>query len=186
MRVEIIEHDPLVRKLLELFVAQLPDFRLERPADVILLSARELDQFANLRTGNPAAKIAVMTNQADCCYPETARVAGADGFWHLEPDMAAMQKFLLAVAAGNKPFPERAPIVKLGNTESCNITGREMEVLREIVSGKTDAQIGEVLGMSIPTVKHHIQQLRLKTGLANRTQLAAAAVGCGLIDRKPQ
>ena len=152
MRIEIIEHDPLVRKLLELLAAQLPDLRLEQPADVILL---------------------------------TARAAGADGFWYPLPESAALHRFLLAVMAGEKPFPETVPVVMLGNAESSNITNREMEVLRQIVSGKTDPQIGEALGVSVPTVKHHIQQLRLKTGLVNRTQLAAEAVGCGLIDTAP-
>lgn len=182
MRIEIIEHDPLVRKLLELLAAQLPDLRLEQPADVILLTARELGRTASLRHSNPAAKIAVMTNKPDFRYPEAARAAGADGFWYPLPESAALHRFLLAVMAGEKPFPETVPVVMLGNAERSNITNREMEVLRQIVSGKTDTQIGEALGVSVPTVKHHIQQLRLKTGLVNRTQLAAEAVGCGLID----
>ena len=49
-----------------------------------------------------------------------------------------------------------------------------------------DAKIGEILNMSVSTVKHHIQQLRLKTGFSNRTQIAVAAVSCGLIDKKLQ
>ena len=53
-----------------------------------------------------------------------------------------------------------------------------------MVSGKTDAEIGEALNMAVPTVKHHIQQLRIKTGLFNRTQIAVNAVSSGLIDVK--
>ena len=184
MRIKIIEHDPLVRKLLEQFVAQLPNLRLDQPADVILIDARELDQLAALRRSNPVAKIAVMTNKPDIRYLKAACVSGVDGFWYQVPEAEALHRFLLAVMAGEMPFPEHVPMVMLGNAESSYITGREMEVLREIVSGKTDAQIGDALGMSVPTVKHHIQQLRLKTGLANRTQLAAEAVSCGLIDTK--
>ena len=54
-------------------------------------------------------------------------------------------------------------------------------MLRELVSGRTDAQIGETLNMAVPTVKHHIQQLFFKTGFTNRTQLAVDAVRSGLI-----
>ena len=74
--------------------------------------------------------------------------------------------------------------MRFGDVVSHELTDRELEVLRKVVEGKTDAQIGEVLNMSVPTVKHHIQQLRTKTGFANRTQIAVAAVSSGLIDEK--
>ena len=71
----------------------------------------------------------------------------------------------------------------LGDTLSAALTKRELEVLRELVSGKTDAEIGEALNMAVPTVKHHIQQLFFKTGFTNRTQLAVDAVRSGSIGK---
>ena len=179
--IQIIEKDPLIRKLLELFLEQLPDFQQGEPADVILLDAKELDRFTDLRKTNPTAKIAVMTNAPDYDYLHISRALRADGFWYQIADAEELNLFLQKVLSDSRPFPEQAPVVKLANTWSNALTRRELEVLRETTAGKTDAQIGETLGMSVPTVKHHIQQLLLKTGLENRTQLATAAVSSRLI-----
>lgn len=181
MRIRVVAHNPLVQKLLELFVEAMPDFCLGEPADLILLDARKMDCFFTLKRQNPSAKIAVMTDQPECTYLHTAKAMDADGFWYQVPDAEHLRNFLLDILAGEKRFPEGAPVVMLGAAPSSSLTERELEVLREIAKGKTNAEIAAALSISVPTVKHHIQQLLLKTKLANRTQLAVAAVSSGLI-----
>lgn len=121
----------------------------------------------------------VFTASADPFCFEAAKEAGADGFWYLNADGEGLAQVL----SGEAPFPRKPPQVQLGNAMSGDLTARELEVLRELVTGKTDAQIGDSLSLAIPTVKHHIQQMLSKTGCSNRTQLATAAVSCGLIGR---
>ena len=58
---------------------------------------------------------------------------------------------------------------------------RELEVLRELVAGESDAAIAEKLFMSLRTVKSHIQSMREKTGFRNRTELAVRARESGLV-----
>src|SRR5205085_11784989 len=49
------------------------------------------------------------------------------------------------------------------------LTPREAEVLRWLAQGKSDAQIGAILGTSRRTVQKHLQNLYAKLGVENRT-----------------
>ena len=180
-KIRIIEKDPMRAKWLQLFIESSPVHQLGEPADVILLNASDMTCIPNLRKENAAAKIIVMTDQPEYSYPETALRMGADGFWYQKPDTDALHSYLSAVLAGQRCFPEQTPVVKLGAAASDSFTEREWEVLRELVVGKTDAQIAEVLNCSVPTVKHHIQRIREKTGLTTRVELAVKARGIGLV-----
>lgn len=89
---------------------------------------------------------------------------------------------------GESVYPDSAPIIRLGAALSSDFTDRELEVLRELVSGKTDAAIAETLHMSITRVKQHILRIREKTQFSNRTELAVRARESGIVigERKKQ
>jgi two-component system vancomycin resistance associated response regulator VraR len=87
---------------------------------------------------------------------------------------------------GESVFPESTPVLHIGNADSSEFTDRELEVLRLVVAGETDAAIAEKLYMSLRTVKHHIQSMKDKTGFRNRTELAVRARAKGLIINKLQ
>jgi DNA-binding CsgD family transcriptional regulator/tetratricopeptide (TPR) repeat protein len=53
------------------------------------------------------------------------------------------------------------------------VTSREVDVLRLVADGLSNAQIAQRLYLSPTTVKGYVEQLLAKTGTANRTQLAA-------------
>lgn len=55
---------------------------------------------------------------------------------------------------------------------SCGVTSREVDVLRLIQAGLTNAEIAERLFMSRRTVETHVSRLLMKTGSANRGRLA--------------
>ena len=168
-RIKIITPDPILEALLTLLAERLP----EPNKPIVLLDAAQMGRMWEF-TGE---KIILFTASADPAYLTAAREAGADGFWYLKPSVEELSHIL----EGDHAFPEKAPAVSLGNALSSALTKRELEVLREMVSGKTDAEIGEALNMAVPTVKHHIQQIFFKTGFANRTQLAVDAVRSRLI-----
>ena len=83
--------------------------------------------------------------------------------------------------SGEKIYPDTTPTLELGDALSVDLSDRELEVLRELVSGKTDAEIAEKLFMSVRTVKSHITSLKNKTGFKNRTELAVRAREIGLV-----
>jgi DNA-binding NarL/FixJ family response regulator len=53
-----------------------------------------------------------------------------------------------------------------------NLTANELNVLRLVADGRTDKQISETLYISPRTVQTHLSQIRTKTGVRRRTQLA--------------
>lgn len=167
--ITIATPDIIIEKLLTLLAEQLP----EPNEHIVLLDAAWMERLPEF----PGKKVILFTASADPDYLTAARETGADGFWYLKPSVEELSR----IPEGDPVFPEKAPAVPLGNVLSSALTKRELEVLREMVSGKTDAEIGDALNMAVPTVKHHIQQLFYKTGLSNRTQLAVEAIRSGLI-----
>lgn len=170
-RIKIITPDPIVETLLTLLTERLPE-----PAEsAVLLDAAWLHRIGGFSGG----KVIVFTASADPACLTAAQEAGADGFWYLQPSGEGLAE----VMAGAKSFPEKAPSVLLGKALSESLTNRELDVLRQMAEGKSDAQIGDALSISVSTVKHHIQQLFYKTGFTNRTQLAVDAVRSGSIGK---
>jgi DNA-binding CsgD family transcriptional regulator len=56
------------------------------------------------------------------------------------------------------------------------LTLRESEVLYWVVKGKTNRDIGDILGTSPATVKKHLERIFEKLGVETRTAAAAVAV----------
>ena len=73
------------------------------------------------------------------------------------------------------------PEVWFGKVISTNLTERELDVLRGLVGGFTNNEIGEKLGISERAVKKHISVMLEKTGFRSRLQLAVMARGGGLV-----
>ena len=61
------------------------------------------------------------------------------------------------------------------------MTGRELEVLKEIVGGKSNKEIAAALDISEATVKSHVNNILSKLGVADRTQAATTALQRGLV-----
>ena len=62
-----------------------------------------------------------------------------------------------------------------------DLSAREMEVLALIVKGKSNKQIGFVLGIAEHTVKNHVKNILDKLHVEDRTQAATAAIRRGII-----
>ncbi|MSR64501.1 MAG: response regulator transcription factor [Verrucomicrobiae bacterium] len=67
-------------------------------------------------------------------------------------------------------FKSAAPLQKLG------LTPREADVLFWVAQGKTNAEIGLILDMSIGTVKKHMEHILPKVGVENRSAAVLRAV----------
>ena len=57
------------------------------------------------------------------------------------------------------------------------LTAREREVLRWLGAGKTDKDIGAILGISPRTVHKHLQRIYEKLGVETRTAAVVRAMG---------
>lgn len=77
--------------------------------------------------------------------------------------------------AGESVYPDSAPNVKIGMANSNEFTERELEVLRIMTRGVSNAAIAQKLGITENTVKQHIRHMMEKTGCESRTELAIEA-----------
>ena len=202
VNVLIVEDDPMARKLLEIFVSTSDQYHLlpsldsaamaelycmTNRVDLILmdvctaLDANGIEAAEKLKKHYPLIKIIIITSQPEYSYIAHARKIGVESFWYKEPTAEALLKIMDRTMAGESIYPDSAPVTRLGAALSDDFTERELEVLRELVSGKTDAAIAETLCLSVTRVKQHIQRIREKTQFANRTELAVRARESGLV-----
>ena len=65
------------------------------------------------------------------------------------------------------------------------LSSREAEVLSWVAMGKTDAEIGKILGLSPRTVQKHLERIYQKLGVENRTAAAARAYEIASITPAP-
>ena len=65
------------------------------------------------------------------------------------------------------------------------LSSREVEVLTWVAHGKTNALIGEILGISAHTVDAHLRRVYLKLGVTDRISAALRGLGFGLISLDP-
>jgi DNA-binding CsgD family transcriptional regulator len=61
------------------------------------------------------------------------------------------------------------------------LTPREVECLRWVLKGKSDTDIGKILGISHTTVHFHIERAKKKLGVKTRTQAAATVLSLGYL-----
>ncbi len=65
--------------------------------------------------------------------------------------------------------------------QSSELSERESEVLGWVARGKSNATIGEILGISSHTVNAHMRHIYLKLGVFDRVTAAVRGIGTGLI-----
>lgn len=135
---------------------------------VLVLTTFDLDEylFAALRAG--AAGFLLKDAEPDRVI-DAVRVV-ASGAALLDP--AVTQRLIDRFASGPGPFD---------TTRLLRLTPRETEVLRQIARGLSNTEIGEVLGISAPTVKDHVSVILGKLGVRDRVQATIAAYETGLI-----
>ena len=67
------------------------------------------------------------------------------------------------------------------STAADTLSSREIEVLRLLAMGKSNAQIAEALVISPNTVNRHVSNIYTKTGAANRAEAASYATRSGIV-----
>jgi DNA-binding NarL/FixJ family response regulator len=62
------------------------------------------------------------------------------------------------------------------------LNDRERDVAVAVGQGRSNAEIGSVLHLAVPTVKTHVSNILTKLDLNNRVQIALLAHDAGLLD----
>lgn len=201
-KVMIVEDDPMARQLLEIYINDSEKYNLiasiesaamaeiycmSQNIDLILMdvctamNANGLDAAEKIKKNYPDIKIIIITSMPEFSFLKKASNIGVDSFWYKGNNAKEIISVMDRTIAGEKIFPDNTPDLQIGNAINVEFTERELQVLKYVVAGETDATIAEKLNISLRTVKGYIQDMREKTGFKNRTELAVRARECGFV-----
>lgn len=144
-----------------------------------------IDAARRIKAVSPHTKVVIMTSMPEVSYLRRAREAGVDSFWYKEVQELPLLTLMDRTMAGEHIYPDATPSLNMGNALSVEFTDREIEVLREILRGLTNAEIAARLGISENTVKIHVAHMLEKTGYPNRIVLAVQARALGVVVNDP-
>ena len=77
--------------------------------------------------------------------------------------------------------PDGAPGVMLGSLPADRLTRQQRNILRLLVEGHSNREIGERMFLSANTVKDYLDDLMEKTEIHSRTALVAQAARLGIV-----
>ncbi len=192
IRVAVVDDHPLVREGTAAIVARADDMEitgvagsldelrpiLEAPVDVLLLDLRlgQESGFDVLRAGTrPMPAVVVLTSYDYPQYADAALRLGAAGFVVKTAPTSELLDAIRRAAAGGLAFG-----VRPGN--GVMLSDRERDVLRLVVDGASNDEIGARLGISSRTVESHLRRLFERLAVASRTELAGRALREGWLE----
>lgn len=79
----------------------------------------------------------------ECSYVERAKKIGVEGFWYKDFSVEPILTIIERVLSGESVYPDDVPEIQLGLAKSGELTARELEILREMTGGFTNAEIAE-------------------------------------------
>lgn len=150
--------------------------------DVVMRAGMNgLEAARRIKEIRPETKIIIVTSMPEVSYIERAKQIGVESFWYKDVQEQPILEIIERTMAGERIYPDAAPVVNLGDAVSTEFTGRELDVLRELTGGLSNQEIAEKLNLSDRTVKMHISRMLQKTGFRTRLELAVKARTGGLV-----
>ena len=166
--------------------AEAAAFCRDHPTDLAILdvlmpgSMSGLEAARAIRAARPETKLLIVTSMPELNFLRQAREIGVESFWYKEVQEQPILEIMDRTMAGESVYPGAVPRVAVGNALSTDFTEREAEVLRELVSGASNREIAEKLGITENTVKMHVANMLQKTGYHSRLELAVKARHLGV------
>jgi two-component system response regulator NreC len=203
----LVDGRPVVREGLRAVIETQPDLRvvaqartlrdarsLEIASDVIvtdvdLPDAKLVDVISGLRELGPQCSILVFTRSGDPIAVQSVFVAGATGYL-LETSPAADVLAAIRAVANGETYLQPSLGVELARSRSWDallrLTPQEEQVLRLLVLGHTNADIGRLCNMSLRTAETHRAHIQQKLDRHTRAELVEYARETGLVQLDPQ
>ncbi|RZQ61850.1 response regulator [Amycolatopsis suaedae] len=205
IRVMLVDDHPVVREGLRGVLEAEPDLtvvgeagsgeeavalhRVRQP-DVVLMDLRlpagldGVGAIRRIRAETPGQRIVVLTTYDTDADILRAVEAGAAGYLLKDASRADLTEAVRAAARGETvlaPTVAGRLVSRVREPGRQPLSGRELEVLRLVAAGSTNADIGRALHISEATVKTHLVRAFGKLGVSDRTAAVTTAMKRGLL-----
>ncbi len=205
IRIVIADDHVVVRSGLRLVLDREPDLEVVAEAgdvesamryirghhpDVLILDLNmpggsSLDAIPEIRTQAPDISIVVLTMQEDPSTAREALAAGAAGYVLKEASEVELVQAVRHAASGGTYLSPRLG-ARLASepirAAPDDLSGRELEVLKLIGLGHTNAEIAEKLFISVRTVESHRARIQHKLHVSTRAEMVRYAIERGLLN----
>lgn len=159
--------------------------------DIGLPFLNGIEASRQIKEARPETKIVMLTSHDDEEHVFAALGAGVEGYCLKESSGGLLTSAILSVAEGAAWLDPGIARMVLESTREGRqrvnselaglLTKRELEVLKQVVDGRTNQEIADGLFISIETVKTHMRHIMEKLRVTDRTQAAVKAMKEGLI-----
>ena len=201
IRILVVEDHNVVRQGLVALVKTVPDmevvaeasdgkqalelFRQHNP-DVTIMDLRlpvmsGVDAIKAIRQEFSAARIIVLTTFDGDEDIYRALQAGARGYLLKDMFGEELMDAIRTVHGGKTRIPPAVAQRLAERMAGPGLTARELGVLKLIVAGKSNKEIGQELTISEATVKTHINSILSKLAVSDRTQATTTALPRGIV-----
>jgi len=161
--------------------------------DISMPNGGGLAAIAAVKRVRPRTRIIALTVHDELGYLRAAGRAGADGYVVKRAVDTELLAAIRAVAKG-RTFMDasvgqelaRSPLRSSRSDAErgrgvAQLTSRELEVMRRVAEGFTNAQIADELQLGVKSVETYRSRVMEKLGLSSRVALVRLALECGLL-----
>jgi len=201
IQIMVVDDHHIVRQGLVALIGTLPDmkvvaqasdgseavdlYRVHRP-DITLMDLRMpkqngVEAITHIREEFPSARIIVLTTFDGDEDIYRALQAGAKGYLLKGMNADELTDAIRTVHGGKSRIPAIVAERLAERMGGPSLTGRELDVLKRIVGGRSNKEIASDLFISEATVKTHINSILSKLGVNDRTQAATTALQRGIV-----
>jgi DNA-binding NarL/FixJ family response regulator len=208
IRIAVVESDPLrflgfraifsSEKDFHVHASTIPSILSSPEDDIILMTSSGGAAFyaamSALKAVRPTIRIIVTGTGSSDEEILRAIAAGAKGYIAAEATPEEFKHAIRVVHSGSVWAPRRVLCIFIERATASprrvlpqgedKISDREREVLKLLVAGRSNKEIGEALGIEERTVKAHVSQLMRKVGVQNRIALSVHAVTHSLLSSR--
>jgi two-component system response regulator NreC len=152
--------------------------------DLNMPDGSSLEAIPAMRGDSPETRIVVLTMQNEPAYARRALSAGALGYVLKDAADAELVEAVRRASVGDSYLNPRlgARLAAEPSGPPDGLTDRELDVLRMIALGHTNAEIADRLYLSVRTVETHRAHIQQKLSLGSRSELVRYALAHGFVD----
>jgi DNA-binding NarL/FixJ family response regulator len=166
------------KEAVELFLKLAPDLVL---MDVRMPGVDGIEATRKICQLSPGVRILMLSTYDGDADIYKALQGGASGYVLKNSTRETLIPAIRAVAVGQRWIPPEVATRLAGRKMFEELTSREVEVLKQLATGRANKEIAEVLKISEYTVKDHLKSIWGKLHVADRTEAVTAALQRGII-----